>query len=83
MAVGTHFDLQILTDGRTRLELVSAGARDRDLFVFGMDAGFHGNLIVMCGRIEALSLKKRQRHALGPYLLAKSYDFNDQKPGRA
>ena len=33
-----------MTDGRTRLELVAAGARDRDLFIFGMDAGFHGNL---------------------------------------
>src|ERR1700722_33649 len=47
MAVGTNFDLQILTNGRTRLELVPAGARDRDLFVIGMDAGFHGNLVLL------------------------------------
>src|ERR1700744_2923439 len=45
MAAGTNFDLQILTDGRTRLELVAAGARDRDLLVIGMNAGFHGNLV--------------------------------------
>src|ERR1700688_306454 len=44
MAVGTNFDLQILSDGRTGLELVPTGTSDRDLFVFRVDAGFHRNL---------------------------------------
>jgi hypothetical protein len=71
MAVGTNFDLQILTDGRTRLELIAARARDRDLFVIGMDAGFHGNLVLLLRQNRCAFLRKSHRHALDPYLLAK------------
>jgi hypothetical protein len=41
MAIGTDFHLQILTDRRARLELVPAGAGDRDFFVVRVNAGFH------------------------------------------
>src|SRR5216683_7223088 len=44
MAIGANFDLQILANGRARLEMVAAGASDRDDFIFWMDAGFHRNL---------------------------------------
>jgi hypothetical protein len=44
MAIGTDFHLQILANGRASLELVAAGASDRDDFVFWVNAGFHGNL---------------------------------------
>src|ERR1700676_4353890 len=44
MAVGANFNLQILANGRASLELVAAGAGDRDDFVIRMNAGFHGNL---------------------------------------
>jgi hypothetical protein len=76
MAVGTNFDLQILTDGRTRLEFVATGARDRDLFVIGMDAGFHGKPRIAVAAESKRFLEKQRRHALNPYLLARSYDFN-------
>jgi hypothetical protein len=59
MAIGTNFDLQILTDGRTRLEFVPAGARYRDLFVIGMDAGFHGNLIYLLRQNRSASFTNR------------------------
>src|ERR1700683_1402349 len=42
MAVRAHLDLQILAQGRTRLERVAARAGDGDLFVLRMDRGFHG-----------------------------------------
>jgi hypothetical protein len=44
MAIGANFDLQILANGRASLEMVAAGASDRDDFVIWMNAGFHGNL---------------------------------------
>jgi hypothetical protein len=53
MAIGANFDLQILANGRASLEMVAAGASNRDDFVFWMNAGFHGNLdIVGSGRID-------------------------------
>ena len=45
MAVGADFDLEIAADGRAGREGVAAGAGDGDFFVFGMNAGFHGNLV--------------------------------------
>src|SRR5947207_12788574 len=44
MAVRAHLDLQILTEGRARLERVAARAGDGDLSVVGVDCGFHGGL---------------------------------------
>jgi hypothetical protein len=44
VAIGTNFDLQILANGRARLEMVAAGAGDRDEFIFWVNAGFHRNL---------------------------------------
>ena len=44
MTVRADFNLQILANGRAGLELIAAGASDRDDFVFWMDAGFHRNL---------------------------------------
>src|SRR5271163_2903282 len=44
MAVGAHFDLQVMADGRASLEFVPAGAGDHDLFVIWVNAGFHWNL---------------------------------------
>jgi hypothetical protein len=66
MTVGTNFDLQILSDGRTGLELVPAGTSDRDLFVVRMNAGFHRNLEFSVAA-ESISALKRNRHALDPY----------------
>jgi hypothetical protein len=60
VAIGANFDLQILADGRTRLELVPAGARDRDLFVIGMDAGFHGNLVCLLRQNRSASLSRNR-----------------------
>jgi hypothetical protein len=42
MAVRADFDLQVVTEGRARMEGVPAAAGHRDLFVFGMDCVFHG-----------------------------------------
>jgi hypothetical protein len=44
MAVRAHLDLQIVTEGRARLERVPARAGDGDLFVLRVDSGFHGGL---------------------------------------
>src|SRR5436853_3110700 len=44
MAVRAHLDLQIVTEGRARLERVAARAGDGDLSVVGVDCGFHGRL---------------------------------------
>src|SRR5437660_908374 len=44
MAVRAHLDLQILTEGRARLERIAARAGDGDLSVVGVDCGFHGGL---------------------------------------
>jgi hypothetical protein len=41
MAVGTDFQMDILTDGRARLDHVAATAGSRDLFILGMDFRFH------------------------------------------
>src|SRR5271165_5912655 len=41
MAVGADFDLQIMSDRRTCLELVSAGAGHGNFFVVRVDTGFH------------------------------------------
>jgi hypothetical protein len=46
MAVRAHLDLQIMSEGRARLERITARAGDGDLFVLGMDGGFHGVLTV-------------------------------------
>jgi hypothetical protein len=63
MAIGANFDLQILADGRARLELVAAGAGDRDEFVFGMDAGFHGNLDMTLAAESTGTDEGAHRHA--------------------
>ena len=42
MAVRAHLDLQVMAEGRTRLERVAAGAGDRDLFVLGVYRRFQG-----------------------------------------
>ena len=44
VAARAHFDLQVMTQRRTRLEAVTARAGDGDLFVLGMDRRFHGTL---------------------------------------
>lgn len=41
MTVRAHLDLQVMPERGARLERVPAAAGDGDLFVFGMDAGFH------------------------------------------
>jgi hypothetical protein len=74
MAVGTNFDLQILSDGRTGLELVPAGTSDRDLFVVRMDAGFHRNLEFSVAA-ESITAE-RNRHALDPYAAGGSLEIN-------
>src|SRR6202021_558371 len=62
MAVGANFDLQILANGRARLEMVAAGASDRDDFVFWVNAGFHGNLDISVAA-ESTSPRGVRRHA--------------------
>src|SRR5512138_2825878 len=42
MAVRADFDLQVVTEGRARVEGVPAAAGHRDLFVLGVDSVFHG-----------------------------------------
>jgi hypothetical protein len=42
MAVRAHFDLEIMAQGRARLERVAAAAGHADFFVFRMNAVFHG-----------------------------------------
>src|SRR5262245_12480143 len=42
MAVRAHLDLQIVPERRARLERVATRAGDGDLFVLGMNGGFHG-----------------------------------------
>jgi hypothetical protein len=65
MAVGAHFDLQIMADRRASLELIAAGASNCDDFVFWMDTGFHRNLDKSNGRIDEPA-KGAHRHALIP-----------------
>jgi hypothetical protein len=43
MAVRAHFDLQIVSQRRARLERIAAAAVDGNFFVLGMNAGFHGS----------------------------------------
>jgi hypothetical protein len=57
MAIGANFDLQIMANGRASLELVAAGASNRDDFIFWMNAGFHGNLD-MSVAAESTSLER-------------------------
>src|SRR5580700_8386766 len=47
MAVRAHLDLQIVTESRARLERMAAGAADGDLFVLGVDRGFHGRTLTV------------------------------------
>jgi hypothetical protein len=42
-----------MPDGGAGLERIAASAGYADCFVFGMDVGFHGNLVIVCGRIDA------------------------------
>ena len=44
MAVRTHFDLQVVSQSRLRLERVAAGAAHVDFLVLGVRIGFHGFL---------------------------------------
>ena len=44
VAVRAHFDLQVVTQRRTRLEGVAAGAAHVDFLVIRMRIGFHGFL---------------------------------------
>jgi hypothetical protein len=53
MAIRTNFDLQIVAYGGASLERIAACAGDVDRFVFGMNVGFHENLVIVYGRIEA------------------------------
>jgi hypothetical protein len=77
VAIRANFDLQILTDGRTRLELVPAGARDRDLFVFGMDAGFHKNLLTsVTAESKCFQRKGSIATPKTPNVLARSQEIN-------
>src|SRR5271169_5846749 len=55
MAVRADFYLQVVSDGRASLELIPASASDGDVMVFGMNAGFHRNLV---------SLRRQNRCAL-------------------
>jgi hypothetical protein len=57
MAIGANFDLQIMANGRASLEMVAAGASNRDDFIFWMNAGFHGNLD-MSVAAESTSLQR-------------------------
>ena len=41
MAGRADFNLQVVTERRTRLEGIPAGAGDRDGFVIGVDGGLH------------------------------------------
>ena len=52
MAIRADFDLQIMADGRARLERIAASASDGNCFVFGVDGGLHVNLVVAGGRID-------------------------------
>jgi hypothetical protein len=49
VAVGADFDLQIVSQSRTRLERVPAGAGNTDFFVLRMRIGFHGVLSIRAG----------------------------------
>jgi hypothetical protein len=69
MAIGANFDLQILAVGRASLELVAAGAGDRDDLVIWMNAGFHGNLD-MSVAAESTVFGAARRHAVKPVLFA-------------
>src|SRR5256886_8686786 len=62
MAVRAHLDLQIMSEGRARLERVATRAGDGDLFILGMDGGFHGVLTVSCE--DAHQFMGRQAHEL-------------------
>ena len=44
VAVRAHLDLQVLSESGARLERVATRAGDRDLFIVGMNGGFHGEL---------------------------------------
>ena len=56
VAVRADFDLQIVTEGRARVEGVPAAAGHGDLFVLGMDSVFHGTL----GAVRRLQEKGAQ-----------------------
>jgi hypothetical protein len=82
MAVGANFDLQVLTDGRTRFELVAAGARDRDRFIVWVDAGFHWETSYSCcGRIDERELEARHRHTLKTPNAGEIFKINAKKTG--
>jgi hypothetical protein len=53
VAIRTNLDLQIVADGGAGFERIPAGAGDVDRLIFGMDFGFHGTLVIVCGRINA------------------------------
>jgi hypothetical protein len=42
VARGADFNVEFLTEGRTRFELVTATTDDLDGFVIGVNIGFHG-----------------------------------------
>jgi hypothetical protein len=65
MAIGAHFDLQIMADRRASLELIAAGAGNCDDFIFWMDIGFHRNLDKVTAESTS-PLKGAHRHALIP-----------------
>ena len=64
VAVGTHFDLQVVSQSRPRLECVPARAGDADFFVFGMRIGFHG--FSLPGRVLPAGHKKKGAQSSGP-----------------
>lgn len=71
MTVRANFHLQVLPDRRASLKLVTAGASDRDVFVFRMNAGFHRNLVSLSrqNRRVLYESKETRRHARCTLLL--------------
>ena len=79
MAVRAHLDLQIMSQGRARLERVAARAGDGNLSVLGVNRSFHGRLglwVMTCpvygaaralikGRASVAAAPRRLKHRDG------------------
>jgi hypothetical protein len=76
MAIRADFHLQIVSDGRARFERIAAGAGNADRLVFGMDVGFHGNLVNVCGRIDT-----HQTDAIATPTRELPSEFENSMPG--
>jgi hypothetical protein len=80
MAVGANFDLQVMTQGRLRLEGIAAGTGHGDFFVFRMRVGFHGFLST--GRVLPAGDGKKGAQSSGPLMGSQAQipsDFYPQK----